>query len=259
MDLNKLRGFMKTKFGIALVSLAIIGAASGSVIYFETGHGTIGVHTGTESFMQTVYFNSTNANLSTESLQILSQNGNLTNVSAATPMFMVAQGNSGVNGGAYDLQVANLTQGEYIILTVAIKNTGSGDIPFAGYSQLNYTETGTPYYETSTFNSLSWNNGNNSGAVQGYYPTSSLYMIYQDNASWLGNLGQNGNPPSNQTIWLLVSGPQSGPGSNTTNPYPAQLMPGQTVYYNIVLGLGSYAPASYLNQSYSFTFSVGGV
>ena len=252
--------------GITAVFLAVImgAGAIGGVVYFETGHGTIQVKTGSESFMQTVYFNTTNANQSVEPLQVMNQNGTITNVTSTTALFQVAQDTSGSNGAAFSLNVANLTQGEYIIFTVGIKNTGAGNLPFAGYSVLNETEnspTGSPFYawkENGT-NIMQWNNGQNIGAVEGnYYPTYSLSSVLNTNqTSSFVSSGMNSTVSTNQTLDIITSGPQTGNGSSNANPYPAYIAPGQTVYYDVILGLGTYAPASYLNSTYSFSFSIG--
>ena len=246
--------------GIALV---LMGSIVGGVAYFTTQPSHITVKTGTESFEQSVSFYTTNANFSKQSLQVVNSTG-AHNVTMSSSPFPVATATSGQNGAAFDISVANLTQGVYIIFNVTIKNTGAGNLPFAGYSMLNESETspmGSPFYAWTAngTNSLAWDNGANIGAVEGnFYPTYNLTSVLNSNqTSSFVSSGMNASVMTNQTFDVIVSGPATGQGSNTSNPYPSYIAPGGSVEYQIIIGLGTYAPGSYLGQTYTLGFSVG--
>ena len=260
MKLKEIKEKLKDKKVMAvLLAVVVMATAVGGIVYFTTQPSTITVRTGVESFEQSVSFYTTNANKSIESLQVVNSAGPH-NVTTATSPFLVATATSGENGAAFSLSVANLTQGVYIIFNVTIKNTGAGNLAFAGYSTLNQTESGTgPFYSwtANTTNTLAWNNGMGIGAVEGnYYPTYSIMSFLNSNG-----VGDFGTMPSsimsNQTFDVMVSGPSTGYGSNTSNPYPSYIVPGGSVVYQIIIGLGTYAPISYLGQTYTLSFSVG--
>lgn len=246
-----------------IIAVVMMGSVVAGTVYFTTQPSTITVKTGTESFEQSVSFYTTNANSSIESLQVVNSTG-AHNVTMSSTPFPVASATSGHNGAAFDIRVANLTQGVYIIFNVTIKNIGAGNLPFAGYTMLNESETssmGSPFYAWTAngTNSLAWDNGANIGAVEGnFYPTYNLISVLNSNqTSSFVSSGMNASAMTNQTLDVIVSGPASGPGSNTSNPYPSYIAPGGSVEYQIIIGLGTYAPASYLGQTYKLGFSVG--
>jgi len=259
IHLDKVNAVLHTKQGMAVVMAVMMVASIGAgTIFFKTQPGIATIKTGSQSFEQQVFFNTTNAINSTENLQI-----GHTNVTNASKLFLVQTVSS--NYG-WSFSVNNLTQGEYVIMTVGIKNTGSGNLPFGNYSALHMSESGTgPFTQwkaNSTMN-LTWNNGSSEGSIAGWYPTPCIvpYLLNTDNGFF---------PGSNQTLFALPTGPQSGFGSGypygnanasiANKPiidYPTVLAPGQEVYYNIIFGLGTYAPMTYLNQTYTFTFTIG--
>ena len=244
-----------------VLTVIMAGAAIGGAAYFTTHPSTITVKTGTESFEQSVSFYTTNAAVSPESLQVVNSTG-AHNVSMSSSPFLVATSTSGVSGGAFSLKVSNLTQGVYIIFNVTIMNTGAGNLPFAGYSMLNETETGTGAFyawKANGSNSLAWNNGANIGAVEGnFYPTYNLTSVLNTNqtSSFISS-GMNASAMTNQTLDVIASGVATGQGSSTANPYPSYIAPGGSVEYQIIIALGTYAPENYLGQTYTLGFSVG--
>lgn len=245
----------------AIIAVVMLGGVVSGVVYFTTQPSTITVKTGTESFEQSVSFYTTNAAVSPESLQVVNSTG-VHNVSMSSSPFLVATAKSGTSGGAFSLKVSNLTQGVYIIFNVTIMNTGTGKLPFAGYSMLNETETGTGAFyawKANGSNTLSWNNGANIGAVEGnFYPTYNLTSVLNTNqTSSFVSSGMNASAMTNQTLDVIASGPATGQGSSTANPYPSYIAPGGSVEYQIIIALGTYAPSSYLGQSYTLDFSVG--
>lgn len=264
MNIKEIVGKIRnSKIGMAaLISVLVITSVTGGVIYFHAHTGTAIVKTGTQSYEQQVFFNTTNANVSGEPLQIMNSSGDFVSVNSSSSLMLV---NMSTAGHSWAFNVKNLTQGDYVIMTVGIKNTGTGNLPFANYSQLNITESGTgPFSEngSTTFTNwtantsthILWNPqiANNEGAVAGYFPTSSIMNVLNTNQSSITN-------NSNQTFVVIVSGPQSGYGSGTIpiTDYPTFITPGQEVYYNVIFGLGTYAPVNYLNQTYTFNFTVG--
>ena len=246
---------------IAAVFLAVILGASaiGGVLYFSTAPGTVHIRTGAESYTQTVTFTGTNAaNSTTQPVKVF---GHIVNASTNPSSIGKVFENT---GNSWLVNVTNLTQGDYVILTVTINNTGAGDLPFANYSTLNATEnspTGSPFYawKENGKNVMAWDNGQNIGAVEGnFYPTHNLTsVLFTNQTKNFTSRGMNASVATNQTLDIIMSGPPTGFGSSTANPYPAQIMPGQSVSYEVIVALGAYASNAYLNQTYDISFGIG--
>ena len=163
-----------------------------------------------------------------------------------------------------NVQISNMTPGEYVHLVVNITNTGTQPIFIntTNPSGIYVNETGTtslPQFEGTNFKMPILNE---TGSYFGLTPPFSEYPFMLPEivngtgtsswtvASFPHSTSASVNTLMNQTVWIV---PSSNGQLNYTNTYN----PGQTFTYSYYIGYGAQAnPSVYGNQSFSFSITI---
>jgi hypothetical protein len=222
---------------VALMMVPVVGVMGGTFAFSAwagSANAFFGQTTATVSYMETLSFTGTNANMNP--LNVSNGHTSVT-VDMNTANFVVSS-SSGSAGSVLNVyaNVSYLVPGQYVNFTVAIKNTGNAVLNASTVSWSSTTGV-------NAFNGL----GEQLSGPQ------STYSFFQPpiTFAYLTNVVNNGIPGIEGGL-----GPLFLNNATSTTSTPPYLTPGATLTYNIIAVLPNNAPTSYADFPFDVEISI---